>query len=54
VLFERSRIEGFITGFSANYIRVEYPWQAKLAGTIRKVVMKDISDTGRMSVELID
>lgn len=54
VLFERTRSEGFITGFSSNYIRVEYPWQAKLAGTIRRVKMKNVSDTDRMSVELID
>jgi threonylcarbamoyladenosine tRNA methylthiotransferase MtaB len=54
VLFERTRSEGFITGFSSNYIRVEHPWQAKLAGTIRKVEMTDISGTGRMTVKLID
>jgi threonylcarbamoyladenosine tRNA methylthiotransferase MtaB len=54
VLFERSRTEGFITGFSSNYIRVEFPWQAKLAGSIRRVKLNKISETGRMSVELID
>jgi len=54
VLFERTKSEGFITGFSSNYLRVEYPWQAKLAGTVRKVEIKNISATGRMSVELID
>jgi len=54
VLFERTRSDGFITGFSSNYIRVEYPWQAKLAGTIRKVKLKNITNSGRMSAELID
>ena len=54
VLFERSRSEGFITGFSSNYLRVEYPWQSKLAGTVRKVKMINISETGRIAVELID
>ncbi|MBK9390639.1 MAG: tRNA (N(6)-L-threonylcarbamoyladenosine(37)-C(2))-methylthiotransferase MtaB [Bacteroidetes bacterium] len=53
VLFERTRSEGFATGFSSNYIRVEYPWNAKLAGTIRKVELKNISETGRMSADLI-
>jgi threonylcarbamoyladenosine tRNA methylthiotransferase MtaB len=54
VLFERTRSEGYATGFSSNYLRVEYPWNPKLAGTIRKVELKQISETGRMSAELID
>jgi len=54
VLFERSRSEGYITGFSSNYLRVEYPWHSKLAGTVRKVKMNSISETGRMTAELID
>ena len=36
VLFERTRSEGFITGFTSNYIRVEYPWQSKLVRTDKK------------------
>lgn len=54
VLFERTRNNGLISGFTGNYIRVEYPWMPKLAGTIRKVRLKSISDAGRMYVELID
>ncbi len=54
VLFERSRSEGFITGFSSNYLRVEYPWSSKLAGTVRRIKMINISETGRMTAELID
>jgi threonylcarbamoyladenosine tRNA methylthiotransferase MtaB len=54
VLFERTRSGGFITGFTSNYIRVETPWQSTLAGAVKKVVIKDIEPSGRMSVELID
>ena len=54
VLFEATRSDGFITGFTANYIRVEYPWQSKLAGQIKKVRLTGISQTGRMSIELIN
>jgi threonylcarbamoyladenosine tRNA methylthiotransferase MtaB len=54
VLFERTRSEGLISGFTANYIRVEHPWQSRLAGQIKKVKLNSISPTGRMSVELID
>ena len=54
VLFEKTRTEGFITGFTSNYIRVEYPWRAKFAGQIKKVKLTGISQTGKMSVELIN
>jgi threonylcarbamoyladenosine tRNA methylthiotransferase MtaB len=53
VLFEKTRAEGLITGFTSNYIRVEHPWQSKLAGQIKKVKMTGISQSGKMSVELI-
>jgi threonylcarbamoyladenosine tRNA methylthiotransferase MtaB len=54
VLFEKSRYNGMISGFTGNYIRVEYPWVLKLAGQIRKVRLTNISDSGRMNVELIE
>ncbi len=53
-LFERTRTEGLITGFTSNYIRVEYPWQFKTGRLCKKVKLKNIAPTGRMSVELID
>ena len=54
VLFEKNRNEGFITGLTSNYIRAEYPWQKKLACQIKKVRLTGISQTGKMSVELIN
>jgi threonylcarbamoyladenosine tRNA methylthiotransferase MtaB len=54
VLFERNRSDGSITGFTSNYIRVEYPWQSKLAGEIKTVELKSLSGSGRICVELID
>lgn len=54
VLFEKTRSEGLITGFTSNYIKVEYPWQPLLASKIKKVKLKNISLTGKMYVELID
>jgi len=53
VLFEKTKKEGFVSGFSSNYIKVRHPWQPKLAGTIKKVRMTEISGAGIMSVELI-
>jgi threonylcarbamoyladenosine tRNA methylthiotransferase MtaB len=54
VLFEKIRSEGFITGFTSNYLRVEHPWQSKLAGKIKKVKLTDIAPSGRISIELTD
>lgn len=54
VLFETSRMEGFITGFSSNYIRTEYRWQARLAGQVKRVILNSISESGRMRVALIE
>jgi threonylcarbamoyladenosine tRNA methylthiotransferase MtaB len=54
VLFESSRVEGLITGFTSNYIRVEYPWESRLAGQIKKVRLNKISPSGRMNIELIE
>ncbi|MBK7628468.1 MAG: tRNA (N(6)-L-threonylcarbamoyladenosine(37)-C(2))-methylthiotransferase MtaB [Bacteroidales bacterium] len=54
VLFERTRSGGLITGFTSNYIRVEHPWNARLAGTVRRVMLKKIEPGGRISVELTD
>jgi len=54
VLFEHKKNEGFITGFTPNYIRVGYPWNPGLAGRILKVRLKESMPDGKMSVELID
>lgn len=54
VLFERTRVDGFITGFTSNYLRVEYPWQSALGGQIRKVRLTGLAPSGRINAELID
>lgn len=53
VLFERSKKDGMITGLTENYIRVEYPWQNRLAGQVIKVRLTGISSSGNMTVELL-
>ncbi len=54
VLFESTRVEGLITGFTSNYIRVEHPWESRFAGKIKKVRLGIVSQSGRMSIELIE
>ncbi len=54
VLFEHTRDNGMITGFTENYIRTEYPWQSKMAGKIINVRLLNISGSGRMTAEITD
>jgi len=54
VLFEKTRNEGFLTGFTSNYLKIEYPWDSKLAGVIKKARLNSILDNGRINIEIID
>lgn len=54
VLFEHTRSNGMISGFTENYLRTELPWDQGLAGTIKRVRLTGISGSGRMTSELID
>lgn len=51
VLFEKSRTNGMVNGFTPNYIKVEHPWKARLAGSIINVKLKNMPD-GRMVAEI--
>ncbi len=54
VLFESSKTEGMITGFTSNYIRAEHTWEPSLKGQIKKVLLKETGQSGRMQTEIID
>ena len=53
-LFELTKNEGMITGLTRNYLRVEFPWQTKLAGKVVKVKIKGIAESGRLTVDLLN
>lgn len=54
VLFEKVKKGAMISGFTENYIRVEYPWQAKLAGEIKRGRLLNIALSGNMNIELLE
>ena len=54
VLFEHKRTGSLISGFTGNYLKTEYRWQAALEGNIRKMRLTGISGQGRMTGELTD
>ena len=53
VLFEKTKVNGMIAGYTGNYIRIAHPWESGLAGSIRKVILKNMAGDGRMNVEII-
>jgi len=46
VLFEGENKEGYIHGFTRNYIKVKMPWNPTLINTIHEVKLKEIDDDG--------
>jgi threonylcarbamoyladenosine tRNA methylthiotransferase MtaB len=54
VLFERTKSDGKITGYTGNYVRVDYPWNPDLAGRIRKAKLTGLTPEGKINIQLID
>ena len=46
VLFESENKNGYIEGFSENYIRFKTIWDPKLVGTIKQMKFRDIDPEG--------
>ncbi|WP_067148538.1 tRNA (N(6)-L-threonylcarbamoyladenosine(37)-C(2))-methylthiotransferase MtaB [Pseudotamlana agarivorans] len=46
VLFESENKEGYIHGFTENYVKVKTPWNPELVNTLHEVVLTEIDDDG--------
>ena len=46
VLFESENKEGYINGFTENYVKVKTPWNPELVNTIYKIQLTKIDDDG--------
>ena len=46
VLFESENKEGYINGFTENYIKVKTPWNPELVNTLHKVKLTEIDKDG--------
>ncbi|MFT4612086.1 MAG: threonylcarbamoyladenosine tRNA methylthiotransferase MtaB [Glaciecola sp.] len=46
VLFEGENKEGYIQGFTENYVKVKSPWNPELVNTLQKVELTEIDDDG--------
>ena len=46
VLFESDNKNGFIQGFTENYVKVKAPWNPELVNTLHKIKLTHIDDDG--------
>ncbi|GAA4239029.1 tRNA (N(6)-L-threonylcarbamoyladenosine(37)-C(2))-methylthiotransferase MtaB [Postechiella marina] len=51
VLFESENKEGYIHGFTENYIKVKTPWNPELVNTIHQVELTKIDEDGLVRLE---
>ena len=53
VLFESENKEGYIHGFTENYVRVKTPWNPELANTLQEINLTKIDEDGSMRMEFL-
>jgi threonylcarbamoyladenosine tRNA methylthiotransferase MtaB len=51
VLFETENKEGYIHGFTENYVRVKTPWNPELANTLQEINLTKIDEDGSIRME---
>ena len=54
VLFEGENKEGYIHGFTENYVKVKAPWNPELVNTLHKVSLTKIDDDGMVRFDFVD
>ena len=54
VLFEGENKEGYIHGFTENYVKVKTPWNPELVNTLHQVNLTHIDEDGSVRIELLN
>lgn len=54
VLFESENKEGYIHGFTENYVKVKAPWHPNLVNTLHEVILTKIDDDGLVRFEFVE
>jgi len=54
VLFEGENKEGYIHGFTENYVKVKAPWNPEFVNTLQEVELKQIDDDGLVRFEFVE
>jgi threonylcarbamoyladenosine tRNA methylthiotransferase MtaB len=53
VLFESENKEGYIYGFTENYIKVKAPWNPDLVNTLHEVTLVEIYEDGLVQISFV-
>ncbi|AXP79481.1 Threonylcarbamoyladenosine tRNA methylthiotransferase MtaB [Mariniflexile rhizosphaerae] len=54
VLFESENKEGYINGFTENYVKVKAPWNPELVNTLHPVALTKIDEDGLVRFEFVN
>ena len=54
VLFESENKEGYIHGFTENYVKVKTPWNPELVNTLQSIKLTNIDDNGIVRFNFIE
>ena len=54
VLFETENKEGYIHGFTENYVRVKTPWNPELSNTLQEINLTKIDEDGSVRMEFLN
>lgn len=54
VLFEGQNKEGYIHGFTENYVKVKMPWNPEYVNTLHQVTLTEIDEDGLVRFDLVE
>ncbi|WP_084418741.1 tRNA (N(6)-L-threonylcarbamoyladenosine(37)-C(2))-methylthiotransferase MtaB [Arenibacter certesii] len=54
VLFESENKEGYIHGFTENYVKVKFPWDPELSNTLQEVRLDAIAEDGLVKCTILE
>ena len=54
VLFESENKEGYIHGFTENYVKVKTPWNPELVNSLHEIKLSKIDDDGSVRLEFLN
>jgi threonylcarbamoyladenosine tRNA methylthiotransferase MtaB len=53
VLFESENKEGYINGFTENYVKVKTPWNPELVNTLHSITLTEIDEDGLVRFDFV-
>ena len=53
VLFEAENKEGYIHGFTENYVKIKTPWNPELVNTLHEIKLIKIDEDGSVRMEFV-